>query len=365
MFRKNHSFSAGQFDNNSLYFSDNGINGLFSIDMKSKKVTFLGQFEDEKPDSINLHRMCIKIDEKILFFPENAKCVHVYNLSSKSIDRIELNVEKTNWLADACMSNDKIYLFPHKISDAVLTIDLSTNSVYENITFNNNRNKIESYLSGKRAFTKAIEKNGHVYLPLFSTSLILDYDSENGLITLVNTEIKDICTIYSYDNGFLLYTNSNDIYYLDSKFSIISKINVPAISAGGLWFTHLLDVGSGFIAIPQKANNLYFFDRENWRSEIIPYPDSFKFYQNVNVKFWGYAKLDSDLFLFPQGSDSLLMIDCIQKKSSELIFPIPFNGFTEKPYNSIFNSRKRALLEKQLIQENVFLGPKDLIELIK
>ncbi|MDC7279115.1 hypothetical protein NXH64_06290 [Butyrivibrio fibrisolvens] len=73
-----------------IFFSHPRHNGLYKISKNMGTISFLSCFPEEDLESVCLHNRAEYLENRIFFFPCNAKKVAVYNISENRIDYIKL-----------------------------------------------------------------------------------------------------------------------------------------------------------------------------------------------------------------------------------------------------------------------------------
>lgn len=76
--------------NGYAYFSNWFYNGLFQVELKTGKTVFLGCFEKEIKDELNVHWELIQKNNLIYFLPRRGRHVHIYSLDDHSVTAIEI-----------------------------------------------------------------------------------------------------------------------------------------------------------------------------------------------------------------------------------------------------------------------------------
>lgn len=96
-----------------FYFSHWFYNGLFKVEYKTGKTTFLGSFEKENLFQRKIHKEMFYRDGKIYFCPRRGRHVHIYNVQSNSITSIEIRKD---------FESDYIYIKVFLDEDALFLI---------------------------------------------------------------------------------------------------------------------------------------------------------------------------------------------------------------------------------------------------
>lgn len=134
----NLGFFAGVEYNNKIYFSACQYNGLFEMDLMTKRVRVVGLFEKEKLKR-RLHRAAFLYKNFAWFIPQEGEYIAKVNLENMVISYFEFSVAKKNenvnngYHAFVCgkkFGDKKLCLIPRDV-DTVVVVDMETNEIEE------------------------------------------------------------------------------------------------------------------------------------------------------------------------------------------------------------------------------------------
>lgn len=110
------------------YFSNLFYNAFFMVELKTGKATFLGCFEDENLAETNIHFFVMHKENQIYFFPRFGRYIHIYNLSDKTMQMIEIRRETDSFFyVDEIILNDRYIFFTTKQKNvSIKKLDLET-----------------------------------------------------------------------------------------------------------------------------------------------------------------------------------------------------------------------------------------------
>ncbi|WP_026650981.1 hypothetical protein [Butyrivibrio proteoclasticus] len=112
----------------SIWYTNAIVNGLFKFDIRSGQVNFVGTPEGDDPELERAYSEVIYFDEKIYLIPFNAPNIAVYDLKSRHFSTIEYPEEVNTKVYSATFIGNKIYLLPY-LSQMFYCIDAETNSL--------------------------------------------------------------------------------------------------------------------------------------------------------------------------------------------------------------------------------------------
>lgn len=119
--------------NGYAYFSNWFYNGMFKVEIKTGKTTFLGSFEGEKLCEINIHKEIFLRDGKIYFCPRRGGRIHIYNLADQSQCSVSIRKsDKEFFVTDNVFLEDNlVYFIPKQKDFSVRKLDLKSLTVTE------------------------------------------------------------------------------------------------------------------------------------------------------------------------------------------------------------------------------------------
>lgn len=117
-----------------IYFSNWFYNGLFKVEIKTGRTTFLGYFNDENLTERNIHWELFLKGKRIFFLPRRGSHVHIYDLTRKSIESIEIRnaTDEFDVIIEVIMQEDYLIFFPYEKKFPIKRLDLTTLKV-ENV----------------------------------------------------------------------------------------------------------------------------------------------------------------------------------------------------------------------------------------
>lgn len=114
--------------NEEIFFSNCFYNGLFKVESKTGKTTFLGHFENEKLTERNIHLELFLKGRKIYFLPRRGHHIHIYDLDYYFIESIEIKKKSERFyiIENIMLENNNLIFFPFKENFPIKKFDLNT-----------------------------------------------------------------------------------------------------------------------------------------------------------------------------------------------------------------------------------------------
>lgn len=221
---KDVGFDAGAVLENILFFSDNTCNALISYDLTNNTKKYICGFPEERNDNqILLHKQCLKYKNEIIFIPNNADNVHIFDVRTSKLKVLPIEKEKTlNYnFCGGIIINNFLWIFPGNIQQKIIKINLSNYEICYKCNFYAALNK---YVNLKQqAFWKVCHHENNVYLALLHTNKIVKYNLEENKVDVIETDIENLDSIYEANGKIYVCTLKEEVYIWDNKKNKINK----------------------------------------------------------------------------------------------------------------------------------------------
>lgn len=208
-------FASIEIDNKK-YVSNIRYNGLFCIDSRLNKITFLGRFPGYDDNFMGLHSIVKHIGNKLVFFPELGKSVHTFSLTDNTFESYEIDLwEKTEKKCVCGVMDDAeyIYIFPKYCKLPVIKLS-KVNFTMESI---NVLDDVYKNLSDDDVLTMNFQcdsENG--YFSIYNNNLLCEVDNEGRVFAHSVNDIKSIKNIVK-KNGEFWILDENDLIEWDGR----------------------------------------------------------------------------------------------------------------------------------------------------
>lgn len=239
-------------------------NGLFELD-ENNCAMFLSLFSNEEPDGKLLFANTLVIDEKIMFVPESANNIYIYDVVTKEFIILRFNIDisdegydSTFKFSNAIEYRDYIYVLPSTYP-FILKIKKNTwDMEYIKVDVN------KYWLVKQSCFIE-----NKLYMVSNNSPYILCFDFETEMVTGIKFSAGDVggMSIIPYKNYFFIPGSNSQVLYVFDRNEQITKEYVPQIE-GFFVRENQRSYASGFlhnediILVPMGANKILKFDVE-------------------------------------------------------------------------------------------------------
>lgn len=232
------AFSAGARINDNFFISDNYINALLKIDIKSLTMQYVCAFPNESEEATLLHGKAYEYYQFVIFIPNQGKNVHLLDTNSMKItaypiDRVNGSRYAIN---DSVMFDEKIWIFPGDGENEIISINLSCLLKDKGKLQIKKHGVIDSSRYKKRGtnqiFYHIAKVENRVYMAEYKSDVIVTFDLLTGEKTIVDTNIDKIMSLYSLDENLWIITQMGKIYSKIAGEDTMKEYIIPANYGG-------------------------------------------------------------------------------------------------------------------------------------
>lgn len=298
-----------------LWVSNWAFNGLFTVDLKSYKVKYIGRFENEEIWKGNLHRRVIRYNNTLFFIPYNAKGINSYDLTTGKFGYIPVfSDNRTVRVADVVIKENQLLMFPGYNYQPLLILNMDTSEVISKPEWNKRAEECSCGPYGVMFDLAGICQAGNkIYMAPFSSNNIIEYDTDTDNIKSFSIDSKyHIRNITYTDNTFwITLTDSMDVLQWDNVRNSIevyknndtyAKVLYPYTIA----FSHKNDV----FVLPSSSEYICKVDMITKTLRALKnYPNDFRRIRKDYLLLHGYLIKNDKIYLFPRAANQLLIMD--------------------------------------------------------
>lgn len=208
MFQLKPAFTAGAVHNGIIYFSDSFINALYAADITNGNCRYLGVFPGEQTETRLLHSRAFVYGQSIIVFaPGKGKHIHLYDVTTGELDRIELDCGNDSSFSSAVLSGNELWLLPSDVEHPVISCNIATGMIESYDLFEGVRRSDINSAIGIR-YTCQGDK---VFAAIICTSVMVEFDLEKKTSAVYDLPFAKIYQIYFSDKERWMCTD-NEIY---------------------------------------------------------------------------------------------------------------------------------------------------------
>lgn len=287
-----------------VWFSNFHSNGLFRINVISKRLEFVDFFPGESIDSFFLHKRCFAYNGKLIFLPAQSKNIIVYDVLSKMFDAIPLGIEiEGEAIIDAVRINSNIIMFPKKSKCTPLVFDINLQSIKIEKEF---ADLLDMYVDADMTskFFRVCENDGCIYMPLKDTDLIGEWNIKTGKFVVNHTNCNKIINILVKDKKcYFSLREEYGLMALDFESGEIKKYDCDVKNNKNANVYGCLSIwGNYIIASPGYGEHIHIFDDGLVFDFKMPKKESddYYFFRNINV--------GEDIWFLPMGINAIYVL---------------------------------------------------------
>lgn len=313
------SFTAGIYFDNKIWFSDNSFNAFMNMDVVTGECYFIDSFPNEDINKLLVHRSAIRYGNKLIFTPNQGCNVHIYDTENGSIDCIPIceNKHSRYYFSNGFLVDGRIWICPGSIEYPIHIIDIDSKEINRIYLKELCEVSIQMDCLEEEHFFMWILKDNVLMSPVINNGMIVRCDTKTNKISVLDTKIKGIDSIYCTENDLWLcgiggiykweYTENKVVKYLTDELKSDTNLSESYRICGdekiGVYAFHFCG-GKIF-----KLSGQYF--------ERIQAIDLLKRTLGNMKGYWydGAEIVDGKIFLFPPYEANIYVIEGDQIKT--------------------------------------------------
>lgn len=309
-------FSAGKLMEGCIFCADNYCNSLCKIDIEKRIMYPVNEFRGEENQTF-MYLECLSYEDRIIFIPNMATSVCIYNPKENEMDMINVSRKRNNrfCFSSGYLIDDTLFLVPGNKSQNFIRINLLNNNI--DILFSLDNYFSEDVDEDKQLFWKTCRYKDYILMPQLGTDNIFIFDISSFTFTHKKVDVDSIYSIYCFDNEIWICATNKRVFKWDFENDVITPILLQSLNP---------DISSGMIL----KNNENIFYVPNFGIEVLKYisGNGFKFFSNINIDnllidgsvvyYHTYEKCGSSSFVFPTVRGNILHVDSNHMEEIEI-----------------------------------------------
>lgn len=314
------TFDAIYEENDGYIVSNHAFNGVLKINKLTNRAEFLFRFEDEESNQLALHNGILKYGIYLIFVPDNAKTLQVYDTESKKVSSYMIcdNERIRGRCISAIIDYGKLWLFFAYPEHPTIIFDLETFDKEE--FWGISEVLPPDILERKKApvFWTPLRSSGKkVYGVIWNAGYIVEVDVTNRNVNIFTVQDK-------MNKLTALACNGDDLWLLEArnktvmKWSIEKGIQARYTVAPEYLQTqsnqgNILIAGNKTIVLFDDCDYVFYVDEHKNEIEVLcEFPGNFKRMDDVRKdwrRFFGYEVIGNIVRMYPTNANMMLEID--------------------------------------------------------
>lgn len=212
--------------NGRCYASSNSLNGLFEVDMDSRKCKYLGRFPKELPLRRFLYTFALRYENRIVFVPNSADNIAVYDIESEEFLSLPIKIktvsEKLIWHKFACaVTYENFVYIVGNAYPYVLCLNMDT---YEMKEIELDDQDVSFSRKGM------VERGGSFLVPAYNVGKVLEFDMRKNQYKIhkLSKDFRGAVAMCADESGTLWiapYFTDDPILKWTPKQGVLKKID--------------------------------------------------------------------------------------------------------------------------------------------
>lgn len=300
---------SGVIYNNKIWFSNIMANGLYAISMIDNNLEYIAKFETADLYAQYQHKKVIKYNDKLIFIPLFSDVINIYDLVNHT--QTEIIIKKNTseeTISDAIIVDDELVLFPLRIDDPLIKVNLLNNSVEYDNEFTE---EFSDYIDGNDiCIARCQLVDECVEFALFGTPYFVIYNLKTKEITIENVDIDNLYMSFRRKNKSVVFitndTSQVNVLYEDGR---VKDYIINSNAGGKRVFNGIVEYHDKTYIFPAFSNQLLSIKEEqNYDSISIDFIEE-EIINPLMPKFYGYILTEDYIGLLPFQSKYLYLIN--------------------------------------------------------
>lgn len=163
--------------NNTIWYANALLNGLFKVDLLTGKVSYMGIAEEKEKYLRRAYSEILYYENYLYMIPYNAAAISTYNILTAQFSKITVPEKVYEKFYEAVLIQDKIYLLPYK-ANKFYCLNTKTKEISEIDELKNLRISVFS----------SIENDGEIWFAEDGGHRIYSYQPQNKKLREINLD---------------------------------------------------------------------------------------------------------------------------------------------------------------------------------
>jgi len=327
---------AGKVVDDKLYFSEMQFNGLFCLDLKTYKCSFVTMFLNVPLNNKMSHRKCVQFGDWLYFLPERINLIHAYNPGTGRqvcFDLQQTGVEGP-YIYEPVIWKDKLYYFSMKSGSATCVLNLKRHVLEKYDRFGQwcSRMGVAEELGCRLG-----QQDEKVYFVENKKNRIICWNLETEEGEFIESCAKQLFGVTCAENAIWMYTQDEPNLYCRDNNGNERLYEGKLIYRGEAVYNHVVYVDRSVVCVPKQGKELYVYHQEESSFQIIDVLEGVHINIKDEVRFFGYDVDGTVLYLFFAVGQGLIKYDTATKQTEW----IPTTLSDEREFRRLDASRLR------------------------
>ena len=305
---------AGKVINDKLYFSEMQFNGLFCLDLKTNKCSFVTMFLNVTFNKKMSHRKCVQFGDWLYFLPERINLIHAYNpVTGQQVcfDLQQVGVEGP-YVYEPVIWKDKLYYFSMKSGSATCVLNLKRHVLEKYDRFGQwcSRMGVAEELGCRLG-----QQDEKVYFVENKKNRIICWNLETEEGEFIESCAKQLFGVTCAEDAIWMYTQDEPNLYCRDNNGNERLYEGKLIYRGEAVYNHVVYVDGIIVCVSKKGSDLQVYHSEEKGVQLIDALEGAQIDFKDEARFFGYDVVGTDLYLFFASGYGFVKFDTQTMKS--------------------------------------------------
>lgn len=317
----NHISFDGAYDaGDKLIVSSKLFNGMLEIDKNSNEAEYVCGFLGEKSSALGLHHKVYKYNECLIFIPDNAKGINIYNIREQRMSyyAIDEKYAKRTRCVGAIIVANELWLFYAYAEHPIVVFDLD--SLEKSFSFDLLSELPEEILKRTETptFWSGFEKvENKIYGVIWDSLYVVEIEVNSKNVHIYTVE-GDGCRLsdFTYDGDWfwLIEAKNKNVIKWNPQQGIKKRYETDEkFMSTKCTCCNIINNGQKTIILYDDCNYVFYVNERIGKVDVLcAFPEGFKKFADVRKKwrcFFSYDIIDGVVRMYPTNANMMLDID--------------------------------------------------------
>jgi len=304
-------FRSGEIIGQTFYCSNANMNGLFQIDLETGNLSFIGYFRDNPVNSQRLHFGSLLYKNWIVFVPENARGIDLFNWKTGEFRCIYFTKGR-RYHVNGILRENIAWFIPVDVSNSIFSLNLDTFSV---CVYQSPVDCLQSRMMMGKKMYRAVYLEGRIYAAIYKTRYVFCFHIDKKKMEILDTGVEDLCVVdESRDGLWLLMEHGKEICHWNPDAGAKKFLQCPVrapVRKDERLASFILETKNGIYLFPGRMTDAVMrFDRCREIFETaFSYPEDLMWRNPGSNYFWSSVSNNEKHYVYPFNADYMIVIN--------------------------------------------------------
>lgn len=361
----------GMYDSGTFMYMASGIfNGMLQVDKCTGEAKYVIPFENEDTNQKGLCHRVYRYQNYLVFTPDNAKNVHIYDLESNKMQYYPIPIKNMHRrrCIDSALIGNELWLFFAYVEQPVIIFDLRNMEMREFVGITEALPREISERKSPVFWNQFTKYNDEIYGAVWDSSYIVKLNTVTQKVEVltISGEPRKLCAL-AYDgvNFWFAELGSNKVFRWDGGEEVLEYLSAEFETRDSFIYNNIIFCYGKIVIIPNAGREIYYVDGfEESVKTFCALPDEFselKDERRTWRRFYSYDIKENMIHIYPANANMQVNIDVERVIAEGIVVTLDLKNDEGYKNNILYPSIERYNV-KGVIPRTKDIGLKEYLE---